>query len=274
MTKMRVGLVQMRSGVDIAANTAVAAAAIAEAARAGAEFVALPEAVNIIQRDGAARQAALRQGEDEESVLAMATAAREAGVWLLVGSLMLSGSDGRDVNRAHVFAPDGRLIATYDKIHLFDHALGAGEPGSESLTVAPGDRAVVVDTPFGGLGLSICYDLRFPQLYRLLAQSGARLLAAPAAFTVPTGRAHWEILLRARAAENGAFVIAPAQGGRHEDGRTTYGRSLVVSPWGEVIAKKDDDEPGLLLADLDLGEVDQARARIPSLDHDRSFAPP
>lgn len=271
---MRVALVQMRSGVDIAANTADMAAAVAEAARQGAEFVATPEACNIVQRNGEARQAALRAGDDEESILAFSHAAKDNAVWLLAGSLMVSGPEGRDVNRAHVFAPDGRLVATYDKIHLFDHALGSSEPGAESRTVAPGDRAVIVDTPWGGLGLTICYDLRFPQLYRLLAQAGAKLIAVPAAFTVPTGRAHWETLLRARAIENGAFVLAPAQGGPHADGRATWGRSMIVSPWGEVIAVKDDDEPGLLFADLDMAEADAARARLPSLEHDRSYAPP
>lgn len=272
--QLRIGLAQMRSGVDIAANIAAAEALVAQAAGEGAQLVVTPEATNIVQRDDKALLAALSRGADEESVAAFADMARRHECWLLVGSLMVSAPDGRAANRSHLFAPDGSLAAFYDKIHLFDVRIGEGEQYRESRAIAPGDAARIADTPWGAIGLTICYDLRFPQLYRALAAAGARLLAAPAAFTRPTGEAHWETLLRARAIECGAFVVAAAQGGRHEDGRATWGRSTIVDPWGAVVAKLDHDEPGVLMADLDLSQVEEARGRIPSLQHDRPFAAP
>ncbi|HYD99546.1 MAG TPA: carbon-nitrogen hydrolase family protein, partial [Alphaproteobacteria bacterium] len=181
--------------------------------------------------------------------------------------------DGRVANRLFVIDPQGEIRARYDKIHMFDVDLAGGESYRESATFRPGEQAVLAQTPWGGLGMTVCYDLRFPHLYRALAQAGARLLAVPAAFTVPTGRAHWHVLLRARAIETGCFVIAPAQTGTHDAGRQTYGHSLIVDPWGEVLAD-GGGEPGFVTADLDLGRIDEARGMVPALRHDRPFAPP
>ncbi|MGD2133659.1 MAG: carbon-nitrogen hydrolase family protein [Maricaulaceae bacterium] len=271
---LRVGLVQMRSGVDPAANLEAASAAVRDAAARGAELILTPEATNLLQRDEAALIATVRSQEDDPAPAAFCELARELGVWLIAGSLMLKKDAERAVNRSFVFDPSGAVAATYDKIHLFDVQLGSGETYRESKRIAPGGRAVVVDAPWTRLGLTICYDLRFPRLYRALAKAGAGLITVPAAFTRPTGEAHWETLLRARAIETGAFVLAPAQGGRHEDGRATWGRSTVVGPWGEVIAKLDHDEPGVLIADLNLAQITEAREKIPSLTHDRDFEGP
>src|SRR5690606_28332738 len=193
------------------------------------------------------------------------------GVWLLVGSVIVrSGAEGdpRAANRSLLIDPEGAVTARYDKLHVFDVDLPDGETYRESASVRPGEAAVVADTPWGGLGLTICYDVRFPQLYRALAKAGARMIAVPAAFTRPTGEAHWETLLRARAIETGAFILAPAQGGTHEDGRQTWGRSLIIGPWGEVIARADHDDPCILHAKLDMSAADRARASVPSLRHD------
>jgi predicted amidohydrolase len=210
-------------------------------------------------------------------VTGLAALAAELGIWLLIGSAMVRtgrDDDDRAANRSLLISPSGKTIARYDKLHVFDVDLPGGESYRESATVRPGEAAAVVDTPFGRLGLSICYDLRFPQLFRALARAGAGIITVPAAFTVTTGRAHWETLLRARAIETGAFVLAPAQGGAHEDGRATWGHSLVIDPWGEVVARRDDDATGILLADLSMSAVGQARAAIPSLRHDRDFQLP
>jgi len=271
---VRIGVVQMRSGVDPAANMDAAEAAIRAAADQGAALILTPEATHLVQRDDVKMIAAVRAPDAEPALTRFADLARELNVWLIIGSLMMRADGERVANRTHVFAPNGELAATYDKIHLFDVQLGSGETYKESKRVQPGGQAVVVDTPWGGVGLTICYDVRFAHLYRVLAQAGARILTVPAAFTVPTGGAHWETLLRARAIETGAFVLAAAQGGEHEDGRRTWGRSLVVDPWGAVVAKLDDDNPGVLMADLDLSAVDAARAKIPALGHDREFANP
>lgn len=272
--RLRVGLVQMRSGLDPAANVADAEAAIRALAGEGAKLVITPEATHLVQRDDEALVDAVRAPEDDPAIPAFAALAGALDIWLVIGSLMVKSEDGRVANRCHVFSPAGALAATYDKIHLFDVQLGSGEAYRESKRVRPGDRAVVCETPWSGLGLTICYDLRFAKLYRALAQGGARIITAPAAFTRPTGQAHWETLLRARAIETGAFVLAAAQGGKHADGRSTWGRSTVVGPWGEIVAKLEHDEPGRLVADLDLGAVDAARGKIPSLTHDREFEGP
>jgi predicted amidohydrolase len=264
----------MRSGLDPAANLASAEASIRAAAGRGAKLVVTPEATHLLQRDDAKLAEAVRPPEEEPAIPTFAALAAALDIWLVVGSLMVKTEDGRVANRCHVFGPDGALAATYDKIHLFDVQLGSGEAYKESKRVRPGDRAVACETPWGGLGLTICYDLRFPQLYRALAKAGARLITVPAAFTRPTGEAHWETLLRARAIECGAFVLAAAQGGKHEDGRSTWGHSTVVGPWGEVVAKLESDEPGELIADLDLGGVEAARGKIPALTHDREFGAP
>lgn len=264
----------MRGGLDPAANADAVEALIRDAAAAGASLIATPEATNIVQRDGAALRAAVVAAEDDVVYQRLAALAGELGVWILAGSLMVRAGDGGVANRAHLFDSSGALTAAYDKIHLFDVTLSGRESYAESDTVSRGGRAVLAATPAGPMGLTVCYDLRFPQLYRALAQAGARVIAAPAAFTRHTGRAHWDILVRARAVETGAFVLAPAQGGAHEDGRATWGRSMVVDPWGAVVALLDHDAPGVLMARLDGAAVDRARGKIPSLEHDQPFVGP
>ena len=223
------------------------------------------------------KAAILVDAEDDVVVQSVRAFARERGVWVLLGSAMVrSGdpSDPRAANQSMLINDRGEVESTYDKLHVFDVDLPNGDRYRESAGVRPGDRAVVAETPWGRLGLTVCYDLRFPHLFRALAQTGADIITVPAAFTRPTGEAHWETLLRARAIETGAFVLAPSQGGDHEDGRATWGRSMAVDPWGRVIAVLDHDEPGVLFADLDLDAVIKARAAIPALTHDRAFAPP
>jgi len=274
---VRVGLVQARSPATPAAALDHLAPLVREAAAAGARFVLTPEASNMMQRRRDARDAHLADEASDPVVAGLAALAAELDVWLLIGSAMVRtgrDDDDRAANRSLLIDPSGRTVARYDKLHVFDVDLPGGESYRESASVRPGEAAAVADTPFGRLGLSICYDLRFPQLFRALARAGAEIITVPAAFTVPTGRAHWETLLRARAIETGAFVLAPAQGGLHEDGRATWGHSLVIDPWGEVIARRDDDAAGVLMADLDMSGVGRARAAIPSLSHDRDFRPP
>ncbi|MFM1816458.1 MAG: hypothetical protein RLZ98_3153 [Pseudomonadota bacterium] len=262
----------MRSGREPGQNLASAEALVREAAGAGASYVQTPETTNIMELD---RKALLERTELQEgsSVVARFSAlAAELGIWLHIGSIVvrLPQSD-KTANRSLLFSPDGRLAAWYDKIHMFDVDLPGGESYRESRYYEPGTRGVVARLPWGGLGMTICYDLRFPYLYRALAKAGARFIAVPAAFTVPTGLAHWHTLLRARAIEAQCFVFAAAQGGAHENGRSTFGHSLVISPWGDVIAERNDDEPGILCADIDLAILDEARTRVPSLTHDRTF---
>lgn len=272
-----VGLVQARSPATPAAALDHLAPLVREAAAAGARFVLTPEASNMMQRHRDARDAHLTDEAKDPVVTGLAALAAELGIWLLIGSAMVRtgrDDDDRAANRSLLIDPSGQTVARYDKLHVFDVDLPDGESYRESASVRPGEAAVVADTPFGRLGLSICYDLRFPQLFRTLARAGADIITVPAAFTVPTGRAHWETLLRARAIETGAFVLAPAQGGAHEDGRATWGHSLVIDPWGEVVARRDDDATGVLMADLDMSAVGRARAAIPSLSHDRDFQPP
>ena len=264
---MRVGLVQMRSGLDPEQNTDDALRLIAEAARQGATLVATPEMTTAVDRKPRRLVDALPDGPWGGAYgAAFEEAARAYGIHLLVGSMpvVLSRAPRRVANRCVLYGPEGR-IAHYDKIHLFDVDLPTGESWRESSVYAGGTEAVVARAGAATLGLSVCYDLRFPALYRAMARAGANVLCVPAAFTVPTGEAHWEILLRARAIETGSFVLAPAQGGAHEDGRVTYGRSMVVDPWGRVVAVKDDDAPGVLTADIDPAAVDDTRSRIPSL---------
>ncbi|RME64799.1 MAG: carbon-nitrogen hydrolase family protein [Alphaproteobacteria bacterium] len=267
---LRLALVQMTAARAPQDNLPAALAAVACAAEAGAQLVATPEMTLMLEMDGKAALAKSHPPEAEPAIAAFAAAARRHGLWLLVGSLALKVEARRLANRSLLFAPDGRLAASYDKIHMFDVDLPGGERFRESRTYRPGERAVVASTPWGGLGLTICYDLRFAHLYRDLAQAGAKIISVPAAFTKQTGAAHWHVLLRARAIETGCFVIAPAQTGRHEAGRETYGHSLVVSPWGDVLADGGSD-PGLVMASLDLSEVEKARRRIPALSHDRAF---
>lgn len=271
MTKLIAACVQMRSGTEPAANIAAASTLIRQAAGQGATFIATPEMTNLLDiRPGMARAKVRREAEDESLPVLRALAA-ELGITLLIGSLAIAlEDDERFANRSFLIGPDGGLITRYDKIHMFDVEVGDGQTYRESRAYRPGTEAVLATAPFGQLGLTICYDLRFPHLYRRLAQAGAEILTIPAAFTRVTGEAHWHILIRARAIETGCFVIAPAQGGKHEDGRETFGHSLIVSPWGEVLAEAPGAEPGIVMAEIDLAEVTKARGRIPSLGNDKS----
>ncbi|MBL8548822.1 MAG: carbon-nitrogen hydrolase family protein [Hyphomonadaceae bacterium] len=274
---LRVGVVQMRSGVEPAANRAQAMPFLREAAANGARVVATPECTTRLDRNRDRMLASIVPEKDDTEIRAWGAIAAELGVWLLLGSTTVKAEDGRGFNRSIFFAPDGKVAARYDKINLFDVQLGTtSETYRESATFAPGDKAVMATGPADAkIGFTICYDMRFPHLYRVLAKAGAEMIFVPAAFTRPTGQAHWETLLRARAIENGAYVLAPAQGGeKHEDGRGTWGHSLVIDPWGKIIAELDHDEPGLLMADLDLDLVAEARAKIPAWQGGGAFAGP
>jgi predicted amidohydrolase len=276
---MRAALVQMTSSDDPAENLAAVIDSLRQAADAGADIALTPEVTNCVATSRA-RQLAVLRPEDEDPLLAGARdQAARLGLWVLLGSLAIKtgDADGRFANRSFLIGPDGQIAARYDKIHMFDVAVTDTETHRESAGFRPGTRAVVADTPFARLGLTICYDLRFAHLHRALAQAGAQVLTVPAAFTPPTGKAHWEVLLRARAIETGCFVLAPAQTGDHRlsEGRPrrTHGHSLAVSPWGEVLADAGT-APGLTVVDLDLADVTAARARIPALTHDRGFDGP
>jgi predicted amidohydrolase len=269
---MRAAILQMRSGVDPAANARAIVQAVADAKAGGADMLFTPEMSNLLDRDRARSEAHLRAEGEDETLAAVREAARAAGLWVHLGSLALRGEGGQRLNRGFLIDDTGAVRATYDKIHLFDVDLPTGESWRESSVYARGGRAVAAETPWGRLGLSICYDMRFPDLYRALTGAGATILAVPAAFTVPTGRAHWHVLLRARAIEAGVFVIAAAQAGLHEDGRETFGHSLVVDPWGEVVLDMGA-EPGLGFADLDLEKVKAVRSRVPAIDHRRDIPP-
>ncbi len=272
---LRIALIQTRTPATAQAGLDHVAPLIREAAAGGARLILTPEATNVMEQRRDRRGEAIVDQDADPAVQGLRALAAELGVWLLIGSAIVrSGDDDRAANRSLLIDPQGAPTAAYDKLHVFDVDLPNGETYRESNGVRPGDRAVVADTPWGRLGLTVCYDLRFPHLFRALAKAGASLIAVPAAFTVPTGEAHWETLLRARAIETGAFVLAPAQGGAHEDGRRTWGRSTVVAPWGEIVARLDNDAPGVLFAELDLAAVDKARRAIPSLTHDRDFDPP
>lgn len=268
----RVACVQLTATPDRAAGITAAAAGVRAAAAGGAALVALPENAAMLAGGAAMRAAAPERGAHPARA-ALAAAARECGVWVLAGSLAERAEGGLLANRAVLFDDRGAAVAEYDKIHMFDADLGGGEAYRESASYRPGDRAVLAETPWGALGMTICYDLRFPALYRALAQAGAAMIAAPSAFAVPTGRAHWRVLLRARAIETGCFLLAPAQCGVHYGARATYGHSLIVDPWGRVLAD-GGEAPGIVYADIDLEESAAARRKLPSLAHDRAFAPP
>jgi predicted amidohydrolase len=274
MTTLRVACVQVTSTTDIAENIRLTSELIRQAKAEGAQLVGLPEVVNLVQRSRRKSLEVVRTQAEEPALAAYRALAAELGIWLLSGSLVIKLSDDeRMANRSFLIDDDGEIRAVYDKIHMFDVDLEGGESYRESKVFRPGDRAVVADMPWCRVGMTVCYDLRFPYLYRALAKAGADILTVPAAFTRQTGRAHWHILLRARAIETGCFVMAPAQCGDHEDGRQTYGHSLIVSPWGEVLAD-GGESPGIVVADLELGDVAKARRMIPSLQHDRGFASP
>lgn len=261
----------MRSGIERARNVEDACALIAEAAQKGATFVTTPEMTNVVDRKADRLFETLPAEEALAEIGSFSEAAKRHSVWLLIGSMAVKVGDRRAANRAYLFAPDGSTAARYDKIHMFDVDLPNGESWKESNVYRPGEKAVLAKTPLAQIGLSICYDVRFPRLYRTLAQAGAEVLCVPAAFTRQTGLAHWKTLLTARAIENGAFVVAAAQGGTHEDGRQTYGHSLIIGPWGQILAEADGDEPGVILAEIDPAAAREARQRIPNLGLEQSF---
>ena len=276
---MRVGLVQLTVGDDPRANLVQTLAFVREAASGGAEFVLTPECTNGLSSNPDYQRTVFHHEADDPTLAALRAEAATAGIWLLIGSIGLKTdeSDGRFANRSFLIGPDGDIAARYDKIHMFDVNVSDAEVYRESASYRPGGTAVLAQTPLGNIGLTVCYDLRFPHLYRRLAQAGAQLITVPAAFNHITGAGHWEVLLRARAIETGCFVLAPAQTGFHPEtagkGRRTHGHSLVVSPWGEVLAD-GGDMPGVTFCSLDLADVAKARMRIPSLDHDRQIVGP
>jgi predicted amidohydrolase len=267
----RAACVQMRSGVDAATNVETATALIREAKGLGASFIATPEVTVLFEAESDRLFAKVHVEEEDPSLLALRDTAKEQGVWLLIGSMAIKVGERQCANRSFLIGPDGAIRASYDKIHMFDVDLPNGEMYRESRNFRRGERAVVADMPWGRLGLSVCYDLRFPQLYRALAHAGASFLTIPAAFTHTTGKAHWHVLQRARAIETGCFVIAPAQGGVHPNGRHTYGHSMIVAPWGEVLAEAGED-PCVITAEIDPAKVAEARQRPPALTHDRPIS--
>lgn len=266
----RVGLVQLCSGRDVAKNIAAASKLIREAATGGAQYVQTPEMTNIMELERDRLLAALKPEADDAGVTQFRFLARELGIWLHIGSLALLGAEGRPVNRSLLISPTGAIAARYDKIHMFDVDLGGGESYRESANYQAGREAVIAALPWGQLGMTICYDLRFPHLHRALAQGGAQFIAVPAAFTKPTGMAHWHTLLRARAIECQCYVFAAGQGGKHENGRETFGHSLVISPWGEILAEAGI-QPAVTFADVELQRLEDVRRQVPSLRHDRPF---
>lgn len=273
MTATRIALFQAQSGIDPAANAERLVAAVREAAAGSAKMLFTPEMSGMLDRDRARANSRARVEADDEVLAAVRRAAATSAIWVHLGSLALRGEGGKLVNRGFVIDDRGEIRARYDKIHLFDVDLPTGESWRESAMYEAGTSAVIVpDTPVGKLGLTICYDLRFPELFQRLSEAGADVISVPAAFTVPTGRAHWQVLMRARAIEAELFIVAAAQAGRHEDGRETYGHSLVADPWGEIIVEMGG-EPGLAFAELDLARIADVRARIPVHQHRRPIGP-
>jgi deaminated glutathione amidase len=266
----KAAMIQMRSGLKPAANIDDALRLISEAKSAGAEYVLTPEMTNILAAKREQLFGAIVAEEADPSLATLRELARRLGIYIHIGSLAVRLSPERAANRSFLLDPKGNIAARYDKIHMFDVDLADGESYRESRNYRPGEQAVLADLPWGRLGLTICYDLRFPALYRALAEAGATMLAIPSAFTKQTGEAHWHTLVRSRAIENGCFVFAAAQGGKHENGRDTYGHSLIVDPWGRIIAEGGTD-PGVVMAEIDPAEIAKARARIPSLQHGRRF---
>ncbi len=268
---MRVASIQLRSGTDIDANIRQASELVRKAADDGAELIVTPEMTHILQRSPKRLFANIQPQDNDPGVTTFSQLASELGVHLLIGSLAIKTADERAANRSFLFGPDGKIITTYDKIHLFDVNVSRAETWRESNIYDKGTHAVLADINEFKLGLSICYDLRFPHLYRHYGQSGAHILTIPAAFTRPTGQAHWESLLRARAIETGSYVIAAAQGGEHEDGRATWGHSMIINPWGDIIAHLDHDEPGIISADISIEEVEAVRRKIPAWQSEVDF---
>jgi predicted amidohydrolase len=267
----RAGMIQLRSGLATAANTDAAVRLIGEAKSAGCQYVLTPEMTNVMAAKREQLFSTVVEEDADTSLATLREVARNLGIYVHIGSLAIKLSNERAANRSFLIDPKGEIIARYDKIHMFDVDLGGGESYRESNSYRPGEAAVLADLPWGRMGLTVCYDLRFPALYRALAEAGATMLTIPSAFTRKTGEAgHWHVLLRARAIENGCFVFAAAQGGKHENGRETYGHSLIVDPWGRILAE-GDSEPGVVMAEIDPAEVAKARGRIPSLEHGRRF---
>jgi deaminated glutathione amidase len=280
MAIFRAAAVQMRTGIDVTENVAEAERLIRAAAAAGADYVLTPEMTTVLDRDRDRLMQAIRPEESDRSLTRFRGLASELRIHLHIGSMAIKlgepdGSAGQAAiaNRAFLIGPDGNLIARYDKIHMFDVDLAHGESYRESRLYRPGHAAVVADLPWARLGLSVCYDVRFPNLYRVLARSGASVIAIPAAFTKTTGEAHWHVLVRARAIETGSFVVAAAQGGHHQDGRNTYGHSMIVDPWGKIVAEAETD-PGFILAEIDPALSATMRGRIPALANEKTFSAP
>jgi predicted amidohydrolase len=266
----KAAMIQMRSGLQPGANVDAAVRFIGDAKSAGAQYVLTPEMTNILAANREQLFGAVVEEGADASLATFREVARKLGIYVHIGSLAIRISPDRAANRSFLIDPKGDILARYDKIHMFDVDLADGESYRESRNYRPGELAVLADLPWGRLGLTVCYDLRFPALYRALAEAGATMLAIPSAFTKQTGEAHWHVLIRSRAVENGSFVFAAAQGGRHENGRDTFGHSLIVDPWGRIIAE-GGTEPGVIVAEINPAEVANARARIPSLQHGRRF---
>ena len=266
----KAAMIQMRSGLQPGANIDAAVRYIGVAKSAGAEYVLTPEMTNILAANREQLFAVAVEEEADPSLATLREVARKLGIYVHIGSLAIRISPDRAANRSFLIDPKGDILARYDKIHMFDVDLAGGESYRESRNYRPGELAVLADLPWGRLGLTVCYDLRFPALYRALAEAGATMLAIPSAFTKQTGEAHWHVLIRSRAIENGCFVFAAAQGGRHENGRDTFGHSLIVDPWGRIIAE-GGTEPGVIVGEINPAEVVNARARVPSLQHGRRF---
>jgi len=266
----KAAMIQMRSGLKPGANIDAAVQYIGHAKSAGAEYVLTPEMTNILAANREQLFAVAVEEEADASLATLREVARKLSIYVHVGSLAIRISPDRAANRSFLIDPKGDILARYDKIHMFDVDLAGGESYRESRNYRPGELGVLADLPWGRLGLTVCYDLRFPALYRALAEAGATMLAIPSAFTKQTGEAHWHVLIRSRAIENGCFVFAAAQGGRHENGRDTFGHSLIVDPWGRILAE-GDTEPGVIVTEIHPAEVANARARIPSLQHGRRF---
>jgi predicted amidohydrolase len=266
----KAAMIQMRSGLSPATNLDEGVRLIGEAKAAGADYVQTPEMTNLLAANREQLFSTIAEEDADTSLAAYRELARKLDIFIHVGSLAIKLSPDKAANRGFLITPQGDIAARYDKIHMFDVDLGNGESYRESRSYRPGEQAVIGTLPWATLGLTVCYDLRFPALYRALAEAGATMLAIPSAFTKPTGEAHWHVLMRARAIENGSFVFAAAQAGKHESGRETYGHSLIVDPWGRILAE-GGTEPGIVMADIDLDEVAKARARVPSLQHGRRF---
>jgi len=267
----KAALIQTCTSRDVDRNVREIGAMIRDAAGAGAQYVQTPEVTTVLETDKTRMPDVILPEKGNSALAAYSELAKDLGIWLHIGSMAVATDEPRYANRAFLFAPNGEIAARYDKIHMFDVEIGEGQKYRESKRYTPGTAGVLAELPWATLGITICYDMRFPALYRALAKGGAEVIAVPSSFTVPTGKAHWHTLLRARAIESQCFVLAAAQAGHHECGRDTYGHSIIIGPWGEILAEADGETTGYILADIDLGEVAKARARVPSLDNDRPF---